>query len=75
MKNKRLALVLAPMLPLTAIGIVEVVNAVVSRTQPTPVGIVEVKPIGPQRIERPEPPAPAPAPVTVEVGPQPVRST
>ena len=74
MKNKRLALVLAPMLPLTAIGIVEVVNAVVSRPQPTPVGIVEVKPIAPQRIERRAPP-PAPAPVAVEVGPQPVRST
>ena len=74
MTNKKLGMLLLPLLPLTAISIVEVANAVVSMTEPPPVEIVEVEPIAPQRIERRAPP-PAPAPVAVEVGPQPVRST
>ena len=72
MTNKKLGMLLLPLLPLTAIGIVEVANAVVSMTEPPPVEIVEVEPIAPQRIEREVPP---PAPAPVEVGPQPVITT
>lgn len=64
MTNKKLGVLLLPLLPLTAIGIVEVADAVVSMTEPAPVEIVEVEPIAP-------PPAPAP----IEVGPQPVITT
>ncbi len=43
MTNKKLGLVMAPLLPLTAIGIVEVADALVALTSPPPVAIVEVR--------------------------------
>jgi len=43
MTNKKLGLLLAPLIPLTAIGVVEVARAVSAMTQPAPVEIVHVR--------------------------------
>jgi len=42
MTNKKLGLLLAPLLPITAIGIVEVAGALASMNEPAKVEIVEV---------------------------------
>jgi len=61
MTNKKLGLLLAPLIPLTAIGIVEVANELVSMREPTPVAIH----VAPTRVAprvAPTPPAPEPGP-------------
>jgi len=60
MTNKRLGLLLAPLIPLTAIGVVEVASAIVA---PQPVAIVETKPVLTTTHPMPAPPTPAPTPV------------
>lgn len=54
MKPKKLGLVLLPMIPLTAIGVVEVVDRALA---PEPVKVIAVTPA------KPTPPKPIPPPV------------
>ena len=61
MPNKKLGLLLLPLLPLTAIGIVEVADRVMPASEPAPQ--VAVQPTKPKPAKpNPPPPAPQPAP-------------
>ena len=72
MTNKKLGLLLCPLLPLTAIGIVEVAGTLSAMTDPPPVHVVretrEVHEVAPPSVQfsappRPSLPAPEPAPL------------
>lgn len=61
MTNKKLGLLLLPLLPLTAIGIVEVADRVMPASEPAPQ--VAVQPTQPKPVKpNPPPPGPKPAP-------------
>jgi len=78
MTNKKLGLLLAPLIPLTAIGIVEVANQLVTMNKSEPAKVVRV--VEPMRIEPhvaptpPPPPAPAPEPLPEPIGPRTVTA-
>jgi len=77
MTNKKLGLLLAPLLPITAIGIVEVAGALASMNEPAKVAIVEVQPstVAPAPIVEPAPePIIAPTYSAPDVPPAPMAA-